>query len=383
MSKGLIVKSNDIITASYRLTANEHRLILCAISKIPPGTPIKSNTLYFVDAYDFMEMGIDPSNAGTYLQEAASRIYERELAFDVKGFGKNRIRWLSQRAEIFDGKAYVNKFPTEEERQLAKQHLMDWFKVEEILGNWVSDRISVGIRFGEPLIPYLANVQENFTKYLKEEIGGFSSAYSIRIYELLMQFRNTKFRVFTISQLKEILEITDKYPLFTDFKKRVIDIAVSEINEKSPYNVTATYKKSGRKYTTVQFHFDLKKGVKLDYINESNDQALTVKNINSSHRDPNTLDMFNLKTDAELSENQQELIRKRVNTWRSRGLTDKQIGKLSYYMREFVDKNKDKLHPTDRRGYEEIFDAWKPLLKDPKAVNDFNAIQDILDYTKK
>ena len=109
----------------------------------------------------------------------------------------------------------------------------------------------------------------------------------------------------------------------------------------------------------------------------------TVKNINSSHRDPNTLDMFNLKTDAELSENQQELIRKRVNTWRSRGLTDKQIGKLSYYMREFVDKNKDKLHPTDRRGYEEIFDAWKPLLKDPKAVNDFNAIQDILDYTKK
>lgn len=120
---------------------------------------------------------------------------------------------------------------------------MDWFKVEEILGNWVSDRISVGIRFGEPLIPYLANVQENFTKYLKEEIGGFSSAYSIRIYELLMQFRNTKFRVFTISQLKEILEINDKYPLFTDFKKRVIDIAVSEINEKSPYNVTATYKK--------------------------------------------------------------------------------------------------------------------------------------------
>lgn len=49
----------------------------------------------------------------------------------------------------------------------------------------------------------------------------------------------------------------------------------------------------------------------------------------------NTLDMFNLKTDAELSENQQELIHKRVNTWRSRGLTDKQIGKLSYYMREF------------------------------------------------
>lgn len=47
--------------------------------------------------------------------------------------------------------------------------------------------------------------------------------------------------------------------------------------------------KSGRKYTTVQFHFDLKKGVKLDYINESNDQALTVKNINSSHRDPKHL----------------------------------------------------------------------------------------------
>ena len=50
---------------------------------------------------------------------------------------------------------------------------------------------------------------------------------------------------------------------------------------------------------------------------------------------------------------------------------------------EYTNEDNTKCRQVWDDGYEEIFDAWKPLLKDPKAVNDFNAIQDILDYTKK
>ena len=46
-----------------------------------------------------------------------------------------------------------------------------------------------------------------------------------------------------------------KYPLFADFKKRVIDTAIDQINEYSPLNVTYEQKKTGRKVTSVIFSF--------------------------------------------------------------------------------------------------------------------------------
>lgn len=51
-----------------------------------------------------------------------------------------------------------------------------------------------------------------------------------------------------------MLELGKKYPLFADFKKRVIDTAIDQINECSPLNVTYEQKKTGRKVTSIIFH---------------------------------------------------------------------------------------------------------------------------------
>ena len=359
MNKGLIVKSNDIITASYRLTANEHRLILCAISKIPKGVPVKSNTMYFVNSADFMEMGLDSNNASTYLREAAARIYDRDLVFNCRGLGQNRFRWLSQKAEIFDGKTYFNKFSTDKEREKAKKDLMDWFKVEQLVGNCFSEHLTVGIRFSEALIPYLSDLKDNFTEYFKEDIGSFSSAYSIRIYELLRQFKSTNYRVFKIDELRAILGLENKYSLMANFKQRVIDIAVSEINEKSPYNVTVEYVKKARSYTHIKFRFHPK------------NQKLVKKSVKqvTDERDPNTIDMFENRTDAE----------NKIQSWELNGLTDKQIRKLAHNMKPFVEANNDKISTTDTRTYEQVFNSWKPFLKDPSTINEFKSVQEFLD----
>ncbi|MGU9602627.1 hypothetical protein ACV35Y_20195 [Acinetobacter baumannii] len=52
-----------------------------------------------------------------------------------------------------------------------------------------------------------------------------------------------------------MLELGKKYPLFADFKKRVIDTAVDQINECSPLSVSYEQKKTGRKDTHIQFSF--------------------------------------------------------------------------------------------------------------------------------
>lgn len=57
--------------------------------------------------------------------------------------------------------------------------------------------------------------------------------------------------------LRKYFDCEDKYKLFADFKRKVIDIAVREINQKSDIWLSPTYKKAGRAVKSVVFtiHF--------------------------------------------------------------------------------------------------------------------------------
>ena len=57
--RNLVVMDNDLIRASYRLTANEMRLILCALAQIPKGEPIDANQAYYISKEDFVKLGVN------------------------------------------------------------------------------------------------------------------------------------------------------------------------------------------------------------------------------------------------------------------------------------------------------------------------------------
>ena len=92
-------------------------------------------------------------------------------------------------------------------------------------------------------MPYLSNLKANFTQYLQSDISDVSGAYTIRFYELICQYRTIGKREVSIQDLRFILNIGDKYPLFYDFKKRVIEPAIKEINEKTPMQISYEQKK--------------------------------------------------------------------------------------------------------------------------------------------
>ena len=145
----------------------------------------------------------------------------------------------------------------------------------------------VVIFFNPQILPYLSNLKANFTQYLQSDISDVSGAYTIRFYELICQYRTIGKREVSIQDLRFILNIGDKYPLFYDFKKRVIEPAIKEINEKTPMQISYEQKKKGKTIVGIVLNFKEKP-------KKENKAISTV-----SKRDPNTVDLIAKMTDKQ------------------------------------------------------------------------------------
>ena len=80
-----------------------------------------------------------------------------------------------------------------------------------------------------------------------------SSVYAIRLYELLVQWRELGEREVQIGWLKEQFQVPNNYSRMYDFKRNVIDIAVDQINTYSDLTVSYTQRKVGRQVVALQF----------------------------------------------------------------------------------------------------------------------------------
>lgn len=116
-------------------------------------------------------------------------------------------------------------------------------------------------KISDTVIDLLRNT-DYFTKLQLVEFNSLSSKHSIVIYEWLKRYEKApQIPEITVEDLRSITHTSDKktYDNFAQFSKWVIDVAVSEINEKTPYQVsykTIKTKTSRRpKVTALQFEF--------------------------------------------------------------------------------------------------------------------------------
>lgn len=219
-----VVKANQVIEASYSLSVVEQRIILSAISRIPAMQEVTDQMLYYVTASDLEKLGVHEKTAYRDLKEGVNRLYERSIYID-DGVEQRKMRW-----------------------------------VQEI--GFVEGTRTIGIRFSTPILPFLSNLSREFTRYALADIAGMQSAYAIRIYELLIQYRSIGYREVSVEDLRKMLVLGGRYPAFADLKRWVIDVAVTQINEHSPFQVNWTPRKTGRKVTTLAFEFIPKEELK-------------------------------------------------------------------------------------------------------------------------
>jgi hypothetical protein len=221
----LVVKSNRLVEASYRLTLAEQRIILFAIVEARrTQNGLSADNFVDILAADYAAMFDVPlKQAYEQIKEAALTLFNRYVILHgiSPKTGKPevmKVRWLSA-ASYIDGEGTIR------------------------------------LRFAPDMVPYITHLEAQFTRYKLEKVANMSSPYAIRLYELLMQWGSVGKREIELKWLKKTLMVEENYERLGNFKKRVIDVAVKQINEHSDLTTSYAQRKTGRNVTHLTFTF--------------------------------------------------------------------------------------------------------------------------------
>jgi len=230
----LVVKSNRLIEASYRLGLVEQRLVLLSIVQArETGRGLNAVDFVSISAKDYAaHFDADEKSAYAQMKEASRTLFDREfILYDIRPeTGKdrvNRCRWVST-ASYVDGDGVIQ------------------------------------LQFSPAIVPYITRLEKEFTRYQLEKVANMSSPYAIRLYELLIQWGSVGYREIELTSFRKMLMVEDEYKAIKDLKKRVIDVALSQINEFSDLTASYTQRKTGRVVTHLIFRFSQKEEPKPD-----------------------------------------------------------------------------------------------------------------------
>lgn len=257
MKNELVVKDNALINASYNLEVTEQRLILLAILNArETGNGITADSKLEIHAKDYASR-FDISNDGAYkaLKNAVLNLFDRQFSFkeqDKKGnVGTVKSRWVSRI-------------------------------------KYIDDSATLEITFAPDVVPLITRLEQHFTSYQLKQVSQLTSKYAIRLYELLIAWREVgKTPKIELEDFRSKIGVEDtEYTAMNDFKKRVLEPAIKQINKYT--DITATYEqhKKGRLISAFSFNFKQKHQPKIEKI-------VDLK------RDPNTPDFFIQMTDAQ------------------------------------------------------------------------------------
>jgi hypothetical protein len=121
--------------------------------------------------------------------------------------------------------------------------------------SYVDGAGTIRLRFAPDMVPFITRLEAQFTRYKLEKVAQMSSAYAIRLYELLMQWGSVGKREIELEWLKQVLMVDKNYERLDNFKKWVIDVALSQINEHSDLGASYAQRKTGRNVTHLIFTF--------------------------------------------------------------------------------------------------------------------------------
>ena len=240
----LVVKDNALIDASFNLSLVEQRLMLLAIVEareiqdLTPDTPIEIKASSYREQYN-----TDSSEAYKQLSEATKQLFNRQFS-------------------------YIDKYKSDDAITVSR-----WLNE----ATYINNKGTVVIYLNRNVISMISRLEANFTKYLLEQVSDFKSQYSIRLYELLIKYKDVgNSKKYTIEEIRSLLGIgVNEYKVLADFKKRVLDLAVKEINDKTDTTIKYEQFKEGRTISHILFKIGKKLAKK-----------------KKDSKDLNTVDMF-------------------------------------------------------------------------------------------
>lgn len=221
MENKLVVQSNTLIEASYKLRPNQQKFLRVMAAMICK------------DDQDF-------------------KMYEFRIGTLLDLFGiKDQTKYSEIPRQTRELMGNVLTFKSA--KKIIQVPFLNYCEHE--LGTGI-----VRVQFHPFLKPfYLSLGKDNpYTKYALNNILRLRSVYSIRLFELLKQYQAIGHRLIEIDKLREIFQITTEYKKYNDFKRFVLEHAKEELEEKTDISFDFEEIKTGRKVTSIRFYIKSK-----------------------------------------------------------------------------------------------------------------------------
>jgi plasmid replication initiation protein len=256
----MVSKSNNLITASYSLGNIEQRLILCFLGNIDNNIckkagkerdlleVISADKWYSIDVRQYAELyNVSLKYAKEELEAAVQGLYDAEVTYlNEKGL-EVTTRWVSSRVK------------------------------------YDKETCTIKLAWALGIIPYISQLRANFTSYHLQNIKTLTSSYSIRWYELFVMELNRSRKssmllTVAIEDIRVLFKLQDKYTLFADFMKRVVETPIKLINLDKNTNIKVSlvdeagkrrYIKDGKRVISITFDISWKqKAAVVKYLNQ-------------------------------------------------------------------------------------------------------------------
>jgi plasmid replication initiation protein len=227
-----VVSSNDLINAKYSYTLWEKRVFLYMISQL---------------RRDGKELPI-------------MRIPIKELMAFYGTMGKSEYQIIRSVPENIIKKPFYIPY-------VASNGEKRWMFFSVISAGTQPDASEqreesyIELQFNPVLVPHLLELKEKFTKYNIRNISELQSVYSIRVFEFIKEneFKKDGFEA-SINELKEMLFMkaednngVELYPLYADFKKRVLMKAQEDLTKYCDTTFEFDEIKEGRRVVSIYF----------------------------------------------------------------------------------------------------------------------------------
>lgn len=225
-----VTMTNALTRAGHGLTLAEKRLVMAAISKLDsrkqylPGEVPTTR----ITAAEYAELAeCSMPTAYEALQDASKQLYQRSITFYEPAFKRGKkaleptrvtMRWVGQ-VHYQKGEGWVE--------------LYWWPK----------------------LLPHLTGIKKQFTSYQLQQASALRSTYSWKLLELLTRFESTGTAEYTVEDFKASMDAPPSLSDFGQIKRRIIEPAVKELQEKDGWLIQWITIKAGRKVASLRFTF--------------------------------------------------------------------------------------------------------------------------------
>lgn len=237
-SKAVVTQDNRFIYAKYDMNANEMKFFMWIVAQLNS----QRDTLFQVCEIPLSE-----------IMQVWQRDYEKPDYTYIKNLCDSMLK-----------KTYIEDFKLLDEKTMKEVNVHQGYTLFKSI-RYQEGQSYISYQLNDSLMEYLLEQKRDFTQLKFSDIQQMKSAYSIRIYNMLMCEikQNRQSLKMNLVALQNILEVPKTLKEYRHFNQKVLAQAKKDINTKSNlilFEIKAL--KTGRKVTDLEFIFDYKNNTK-------------------------------------------------------------------------------------------------------------------------